>query len=374
MSKQDHWLSWEEHYWSLDKKSSRKQKKTAEKKDRSKFKKSNQDQLLKQSKKLVNTTDVQGRVLTIAADGITVFTNEYSYLCSLKGSLKQERDLMKNLIAVGDLVLMQIIDETHAVITQVLPRNSILSRADNLSRNKQQLIATNVDQVFITASIYSPKLKPLLIDRYIIAAQKGNICPIILINKVDLLDNPPDRLSLEAVEEEKRLYEEFIHTYTSLNFIVIPLSVITQEGIDVLKTQMQNKTSVFSGQSGVGKSSLINLVTGLCFATRQVVKRTGKGSHTTTQARMIPLEGGGYCIDTPGIQSFGIWDIDKKTLSSYFSEIFTTSEGCQFPNCTHRGEPNCAVKKAVETGEISTLRFDSYCALMSSLSKKHQNR
>ena len=269
---------------------------------------------------------------------------------------------------------MQIIDETHAVITQVMPRSSILSRADNLSRKKQQLIATNVDQVFITASVCSPKLKPLLVDRYIIAAQKGNICPIILINKVDLLDNPPDRLSLESIEEEKKLYEEFVHIYQSLNFLVIPLSIITQEGINVLKTQMQNKTSVFSGQSGVGKSSLINLVTGLCFATRQVVKRTGKGSHTTTQARMIPLEGGGYCIDTPGIQSFGIWDIDKKTLSSYFSEIFTISSECQFPNCTHREEPNCAVKKAVEIGEISTLRFDSYCALMSSLSKKHQNR
>ncbi|QZA59397.1 ribosome small subunit-dependent GTPase A [Candidatus Rhabdochlamydia porcellionis] len=374
MSKQDHFLNWEEQYWDSDRKASRKQRKTAEKKDRSKFKKSNQDQLLKKSKKPVNATDIQGRVLTIAADRITVFTDEHSYLCSLKGSLKQEHALMKNLIAVGDLVLIQIINETHAVITQVLPRRSILSRADNLSRNKQQLIATNVDQVFITASVCSPKLKPLLIDRYIIAAQKGNICPIILINKVDLLDTPLNRLSLEAVEEEKRLYEEFIHTYKSLNFIVIPLSVITQEGIDMLKTQMQNKTSVFSGQSGVGKSSLINLVTGLCFATRKVVKRTGKGSHTTTQARMIPLEGRSYCIDTPGIQSFGIWDIDKKTLSSYFSEIFTASEGCQFPNCTHRREPNCAVKKAVEIGKISTLRFDSYCALMSSLSKKHQKR
>ncbi|PWU14275.1 MAG: ribosome small subunit-dependent GTPase A [Chlamydiae bacterium] len=374
MSKQDHFLNWEEQYWSSDKKASRKQRKTAKKKDRSKFKKSNQDQLLKQSKRLVNAMDTQGRVLTIAADGITVFADEHFYLCSLRGSLKQERDLMKNLIAVGDLVSMQIIDETHAVITQVLPRNSILSRADNLSRNKQQLIATNVDQVFITTSVCSPKLKPLLIDRYIIAAQKGNICPIILINKVDLLDTPPDRLSLEAIEEEKRLYDAFIHDYRSLNFIVIPLSIITQEGIDILKMQMQNKTSVFSGQSGVGKSSLINLVTGFCFATRKVVKRTGKGSHTTTQARMIPLEGGGYCIDTPGIQSFGIWDIDKKTLSSYFSEIFSISSGCQFPNCTHREEPNCAVKKAVETGEISTLRFASYCALMSSLSKKHQNR
>ena len=374
MSKQDHFLNCEEQYWDSDKKASRKQRKNAGKKDRSKFKKSNQDQLLKQSKKLVNAMDIQGRVLTIAAVGITVFSNEHSYLCSLKGALKQERDFMKNLVAVGDLVLMQIIDETHAVITQVMPRSSILSRADNLSRKKQQLIATNVDQVFITASVCSPKLKPLLVDRYIIAAQKGNICPIILINKVDLLDNPPDRLSLESIEEEKKLYEEFVHIYQSLNFLVIPLSIITQEGINVLKTQMQNKTSVFSGQSGVGKSSLINLVTGLCFATRQVVKRTGKGSHTTTQARMIPLEGGGYCIDTPGIQSFGIWDIDKKTLSSYFSEIFTISSECQFPNCTHREEPNCAVKKAVEIGEISTLRFDSYCALMSSLSKKHQNR
>ncbi|MDR2539347.1 MAG: ribosome small subunit-dependent GTPase A [Chlamydiales bacterium] len=374
MSKQDHFLNWEEQYWSSDRKASRKQRKTAEKKDRSKFKKSNQNQLLKQSKKVINTADIQGKVLTIAADGITVFANEHFYLCSLKGSLKQERDLMKNLIVVGDLVSMQIIDKTHAVITQVMPRISILSRADNLSRNKQQLIAANVDQVFITASVCSPRLKPLLIDRYIIAAQKGNIRPIILINKVDLLDHPPDRLSLETVKEEKRFYEEFVHIYKSLNFIVIPISAITQEGIDALKAQMHNKTSVFSGQSGVGKSSLINLATGLCFATRKVIKRTGKGSHTTTQARMIPLEGGGYCIDTPGIQSFGIWDVDKKTLSSYFSEIFTISSECQFLNCAHQEEPNCAVKKAVEAGEISNLRFASYCALMSSLSKKHQNR
>lgn len=374
MSKQDHWLNWEEQYWDSDRKASRKQRKTIEKKDRSKFKKSNQDQLLKQTKKPINATDIQGRVLTIVANGITVFANEHFYLCSLKGTLKQERNFMKNLIAVGDFVSMQIIDETHGVITQVMPRSSILSRADNLSRNKQQLIATNVDQVFITTSICSPRLKPLLIDRYIIAAQKGNICPIILINKVDLLDNLPNKLSLKVVEEEKKLYEEFIHIYKSLNFIVIPMSTITQEGIDVLKTQMHGKTSVFSGQSGVGKSSLINLATGFCFATRKVVKRTGKGSHTTTQARMIPLEKGGYCIDTPGIQSFGIWDIDKKTLSSYFSEIFTISSKCQFPNCAHQEEPNCAVKKAIEIGEISTLRFDSYCALISSLSKKHQNR
>ena len=373
MSKQDNWLNWEEQYWNLDKKSSRKQRKSAEKKDRSKFKKSNQDQLLKQGKKNINTTDIQGRVLTIAADGITVFVNNHPYLCSVKGSLKQERDHMKNLIAVGDLVSIQIIDEENAVITQVMPRFSILSRADNLSRNKQQLIATNVDQVLITASVCSPKLKPLLIDRYIIAAQKGNICPIILINKVDLLDHPLDT-SLETLEEEKKLYEEFVHIYRSLNFVVIPMSTTTKEGVDVLKAQMHNKTSVFSGQSGVGKSSLINLITGLCFATKKVVKRTGKGSHTTTQARMIPLEGGGYCIDTPGIQSFGVWDLDKKTLSSYFSEIFTVSLECQFPNCTHQSEPYCAVKEAVKTGRISTLRFASYCALMSSLSKKHQNR
>lgn len=374
MSKQDNWLNWEEQYWDLDKKASRKQRKTAEKKDRSKFKKSNQDQLLKQSKKIVSPTDIQGRVLTIAADGITVFVDGHSYLCSLKGSLKQERDHMKNLIAVGDLVSMQTIDETNAVITQVLPRKSILSRADNLSRNKQQLIATNIDQVFITASVCSPMLKPLLIDRYIIAAQKGNICPIILINKVDLLDNPPDRISQETLEEEKRLYEEFVHTYQSLNFVVISMSITTQKGIDLLKMHMHNKTSVFSGQSGVGKSSLINLVTGSNFATKRVVKHTGKGSHTTTQARMIPLEGGGYCIDTPGIQSFGIWDVDKKILSSYFSEIFTASLACQFLNCTHQHETHCAVKEAVTAGKISTLRFASYCALMSSLSKKHQNR
>lgn len=376
MSKNERYWHLEEEFYSRDRKTSRKERKLASKQDRSKYKKTDQDQLKKQSS-FIEPVEIdrfkKGRVLAIFPEGILVSCNDKEFLCNLKGSLKKEKSRSKNLVAVGDFVLFEEKSENEGSIFKVEGRHSVLSRADNLSRNKEQLIAVNIDQVLITTSVVLPPLKPFLVDRYIIAAQKGNMEPIIVVNKVDLLDNPPKDISVDIIEE-KILYDEFLRTYRELKLKVIPVSVETMEGVETLKKTMLGKTSVFSGQSGVGKSSLINLITGSNLATGSIVQHTRKGSHTTTTTHLIPLEGGGFCIDTPGIKSFGVWDLKIDEIAAYFPEIFSLSSECKFPNCAHLNEPGCAIKKAVEENTISSLRFGSYCALMASLSEKHRQR
>ena len=145
----------------------------------------------------------------------------------------------------------------------------------------------------------------------------------------------------------------------------------TGEGLEALKTVMHGKTSVFSGQSGVGKSSLINAATGSSQSVGELVERTNKGSHTTTTTHLLPVEGGGFCIDTPGIKSFGVWELTKEDIVSYFPEM---QGDCKYPDCSHSQEPGCAIPKKVENREISPLRFASYLALMASVSQEHRNR
>lgn len=377
MNKEDeHFWQIEEEFYSKDRKASRKERKLASSKDRSKYKKSDQDQLKKKTE-IAQDEEFdhikKGRVLAILPEGILVSSSEDEYLCSLKGSLKQDKSRIKNLLAVGDFVRFEEKGILEGVIFNVGPRSSVLSRADNLSRNKEQLIAVNIDQVLITTSVVLPPLKSYLVDRYIIAAQKGNMQPVIVINKVDLLDNPPEAVSVD-IDEEKALLEEFVQVYRALNFLVIPVSSETKEGVEALKNAMHDKTSVFSGQSGVGKSSLINLITGSELNTGSIVQKTKKGSHTTTTTHLIPLEGNGFCIDTPGIKSFGLWDLKKEEIAAYFPEILALSPKCKFLDCAHLNEPGCAVQRAVEKNKISRLRFGSYCALMSSLSEEHRHR
>ncbi|MES2122599.1 MAG: GTPase RsgA, partial [Chlamydiota bacterium] len=165
----------------------------------------------------------------IIPEGILVSSAEGEFLCSLKGALKQEKSRMKNLVAVGDCVRFEKSAGREGSIAKIEPRKSILSRADNLSRKKEQLIAVNIDQVFITASVVSPRLKPFLIDRYIIAAHKGNMEPILLINKIDLFDSPPSEIGPQELQEEKELYEELLRVYRDLGITTIAVSTETSE-------------------------------------------------------------------------------------------------------------------------------------------------
>ena len=196
--------------------------------------------------------------------------------------------------------------------------------------------------------------------------------PIIIVNKIDLLTEPNQDLSIQTRDND--IYQEIILAYKKVGIQVIPISVVSREGLDTLREAMKGKSSVFSGQSGVGKSSLINAVTGNSLRIGDMVDKTNKGSHTTTKAQLIPLEFGGWCIDTPGIKSFGVWDLDKEEVENYFPEIFNYGINCRFPDCSHLHETGCVVKEGVETGAISWLRYQSYQVLRQSCSEEHYRR
>jgi ribosome biogenesis GTPase len=360
----------EADYFGEERKSGKAHRKQISAKDRSQYKTTDKRQLAKQHKEFVNVDHLmRGRVLSIASQGIIVEHEGEVLTCTLRGSLKQEKTQYKNLVTVGDFVLFERSGTNDGLIAHVEPRRTVLSRAENLSRRKEQLIAANIDQVIITVSVVSPPLKPPLVDRYIIATQKGGMEPIVAVNKIDLLHGEGSE-----VEAQKELFEAFLEAYTAAGVKIIPISAETGEGMDALKMAMKDKASVFSGQSGVGKSSLINTVTGKNLRIGGLVEKTNKGTHTTTTAQLIPLEMGGWCIDTPGIKSFGVWDLDKEVVEHYFPEIFDCGANCKFPDCSHLHETDCAVIAAVEKGTISWLRYESYQTLMHSVSEGHTRR
>ncbi len=367
----------EEAYFGDDRKVGKAQRKRAQDKDRSQYKKtdrakSDKKTLLQSSLMEANDRLLRGRVLSITPQGIVVDYDGRKIICALKGLLKKDKSQFKNLVTVGDFVRFEESGGNEGTIVHVEPRVSVLSRADNLSRRKAQLIAANIDQVMIVVSVISPPLKPFLVDRYIIAARKGGMAPIIIVNKIDLLQD----LSLEPeqLEQENALHQAFLQAYEQAGVPVISISAVTGDGMDDLRAAMQGKASVFSGQSGVGKSSLINVMTGLDLRIGEVVERTQKGSHTTTTTNLIQLPFGGWCIDTPGIKSFGVWDLKFDEVESYFSEIHACGRECKYPRCSHTDEPDCAVRIAIEEGKISVLRYQSYQYLIHSVKQEHLRR
>ena len=357
-------LEYEEAYFSKDRKASRKERKRVQDRDRSKYKKTDQDKVKKKTSKGDNLK--RGRIISITPEEILVMSKNKQYPCVLRGLLKKEKTSMKSLIALGDFVHFEEQETGQNTITFIEERYSFLSRSDPLSQKKEQLIAVNIDQVFIVVSFFLPSLKPTLIDRYIISAQKGNMHPIILFNKCDLIENPPSSLTPEQVQEEVTKAKQALQNYQTLDITALFISAETGEGIDELKALMKGQTSVFSGQSGVGKSTLLNRALDLNLSTGELARKTWKGSHTTTRAELLPLEEGGFCIDTPGIKSFGVWKLDQNEIRHYFAEFSEWEDKCYFPNCTHTHEPDCAVKKAAEEHLISPMRYESYISLLES--------
>lgn len=344
----------------LRRKERKEAKKIASRKDRSKYKKTD---LIKRKRLLQEKTQaklkekeyLKGRVLSITLEGILVDYENVTYICSLRGSLKKETSRLKNLITVGDLVFFEKSGEKEGSIVSIEERSSVLARQDPFYKDKEQLIAANVDYVLITLSVASPPLNPPSIDKYVIATTKGKMQPIIVINKCDLLK--------KGSEEEKKVFE-IVSLYKTLQTLVILVSVFTREGLEKLMQVMQKKTSVFAGESGVGKSSLINALTGLNLITGDIGKKSKRGVHTTTRAQLLPLDFGGWCIDTPGIQLFNLMKVTKDDLFIYFSEITEVGKKCKFQDCLHRHEPECAVLKALNENKILKIRYDSFQKLL----------
>ncbi len=292
-----------------------------------------------------------GRVLSVHGLGSRVEDADGRvYQCVVRRVLKTLSTDQRHVVAAGDRVLFrpaQGTDLDEGIIERIEPRRGSLCRA---SRGRQQILVTNVDQVLIVASAAEPRLKPNLIDRLLIAAEKNSIQPILCINKIDLVD--PAEL------------QPLVGVYSQMGYRVLLLSATTRFGVDRLRRCLESRASVVSGQSGVGKSSLLNAVDdSLQLPVTSVSRDTQKGRHTTSTARLLPLSFGGYVVDTPGIRQFQLWDVSAEEVAGFFRDLRPYVNLCRFPNCTHTHEDDCAIKDAVADGRLDERRYESYCQL-----------
>jgi ribosome biogenesis GTPase len=272
----------------------------------------------------------------------------------LRGSLRLSGSRATNPVAVGDQVVAEPESEGRWAISEVKERrNHLVRKSVNLS-HKSQVIAANIDQAVLVATVAEPKTLFGFMDRFLATAEAYRIPALIAFNKVDELN--------EATEAELAYREA---AYGQAGYPTLRVSAETGEGLDALREALQGKVSLFSGHSGVGKSSLANrLQPGLQLRTGAISSAHGQGQHTTTFAEMHPLDFGGFLIDTPGIRGFGLVDMEREELSHYFREIFALSSQCRFGNCLHSDEPGCAVRTAYEANALAPTRYESYLSML----------
>ena len=271
----------------------------------------------------------------------------------LRGRVRLKGSTATNPVAVGDLVRYEM-DADKAQITEILPRrNYLIRRSTNLSR-QAHIIAANLDRAFLVVSLYFPEIKLPFLDRLLVTCEVYGIHPVIVLSKVDLYrDAAPEEVT------------HFHAIYEGAGYEVIDCSVVSGEGIGRLREEMRGRICLFSGESGVGKSSLIKaLDPSLDPKTGQISAAHLQGKHTTSLYEMYPLASGGYVIDSPGIRGFGLVDLEKEEIAKYFPEMLKASADCRFTPCTHTHEPGCAVKAAVEEGVISPERYNSYLGML----------
>jgi len=276
------------------------------------------------------------------------------YQARIKGVIKLDNRTSTNPIAVGDWVECETeLDQPSFIISNILDRDNYVARKSPHNKRQQHIIASNLDQSILLATLKSPKTSQGFIDRFLISCEAFHIPAIIVFNKSDIYG-----------EKEMAIYEMMKEMYEQIGYQVFLISIEKQKGLDVIKELLNDKTTLVSGHSGVGKSSFINyLFPELAIDTQEVSEWSGKGMHTTTFAQMYDLPNGGSVIDTPGMRELGLVNLEKEELAQYFPEMREKMSGCQFNNCQHINEPGCAVKAAVEKGLITEARFFSYVDL-----------
>jgi len=308
---------------------------------------------------------MRARVYKSTGSWYSVKTEDGNFsIARIKGIFKIDGITSTNPVAVGDWVNIEIEvggEEGGMMITGISERNNYINRQSPANKHQHHIIASNLDQSLLLATLKDPKTSQGFIDRFLVAGEAFHILSIVVFNKADIYR-----------KKEMDLYEERKEMYEAAGYKVVLMSIENRKGMEEVDEILRDKTSLLSGHSGVGKSSFINMVVpGMGLKTQDVSGWSGKGIHTTTFAEMydLPLLNA-HIIDTPGIREFGLVDIPRQELSHYFPEMRSRLNDCQFNNCLHVNEPGCAIKKALNEGKLSFNRYVSYCMMLDSIEEK----
>jgi ribosome biogenesis GTPase len=308
---------------------------------------------------------LNGLVIRTQSGFFTVETPNGPVVCQLRGRLKEEYK-ETDLVAIGDRVTIKMLPDDTGVIVEVETRQRVLSRvapssAVGTSAEREQVIIANPDQVVFVFAAAHPSPHVRMLDRFLVAAEKAHIPEIcVCVNKIDLVPN--------TVGDVRALFQP----YTDIGYPVLYVSAVTGEGIEALRTRLKGHISVFTGSSGVGKTSLLNVIEpDLGRRVSAISQATTKGRHTTRYSELVPLSDGGYIADTPGIRAISPWDVEPAELDGYFIEIAPHVANCKFQDCTHTHEPGCGVLQALKQGAISHARYDSYLRLREALEEEY---
>lgn len=290
---------------------------------------------------------VRGRVIQAQSGFFTVETGQGLIVCQLRGRLKQGRKL-GDIVAIGDWVMVTEQDPGKGMIEEVEPRQSMIYRMAPTARGEfRQVIIANPDQAVFVFSVLEPAPKLRMLDRFLVIAEKENVEALIVANKIDL----------SGMKAARELFDR----YQKIGYQVFYTSALTNRGIKKLKNQLVGKTSLFAGPSGSGKTSILNTIQpNLGLAVKEVSAATKKGKHTTVSRKLVPLDGGGYVADTPGLKALDLWDITPEEVDGYFREISDELLNCHFSDCSHTHETGCAVIEAVKEKRIHLERYRSY--------------
>lgn len=298
---------------------------------------------------------MNGLVIKNTGSWYSVLTDEGDVVESkIKGNFRLKGIRSTNPVAVGDRVNITVNKEGTAFITEILDRrNYIIRKSPNLSK-QSHIIAANVDQVLLIVTVNYPETSTTFIDRFLASAEAYRIPVVLVFNKTDLLN-----------DDERRYQEMMVNLYKTIGYKCMQISATLPDTLSLMEPLLKDKITLFSGNSGVGKSTLLNqLIPGVNLKTAEISDAHNTGMHTTTFSEMLRLPFGGWAIDTPGIKGFGTFDMEPEEICGYFKEIFRFSKDCKFANCTHTHEPNCAVRKAVEEHYISESRYNSYLSML----------
>jgi ribosome biogenesis GTPase len=300
---------------------------------------------------------MEGLVMKSTGSWYQVLVDDYTYACRLRGRFKTKGLKVTNPIAVGDRVVLEVEDtqQNTGVITDILPRDNYIIRKSTRKAYHGHLLAANLDQAILVATLVFPRTSLGFIDRFLVSAESFRIPAVVLFNKADLLS-----------EEHHRLQAELMELYTSLGYRCLAISALSEEVVPPVRKLIEGRVSLLSGHSGVGKSTLLNRIApgAAQQRTAEVSNFANKGVHTTTYAEMFMVAPATFVIDTPGIKELGLMDIQDGELGHYFPEMRDLLGACRFHNCIHTHEPGCAVREAVESGAIADSRYYSYLSML----------